>query len=378
MKINVRQRDNGWMVDYRDPQTGKRIRKAIPARNAAEARKIADAIHAKIVGEAYGPDKPAPAPHTIFDAIEESIIHTATNSHTRGNYRSQARQIAYWFGQFYPTITLWRQVTLEMLRQFFEWSKAGVGHSTLSMRLYIVRATSRHMAAMHGCPDVATLLKVSIRRNPMEERETAQRKILTPYQVRAMLHVLREIRPDAYAVCSLQALAGLRVTEALYLTRDDVSPLNHTVTIRDNDWHETKNTHSSRIIPVIPAVIEAIQYAQAKIWTVRGLLFQTTRENPWTATAWSPRMREWFDKIVEKTGDQAFNGYHPRWLRAAFSNAVLSEGVDRDTVKRYMGHAPEDTLGRHYQVADPETLAAVPAAIERWRNGQKRETRQTL
>jgi integrase len=74
------------------------------------------------------------------------------------------------------------------------------------------------------------------------------------------------------------ALACLRTTEALRLKENAIDWLAGRIQITG----EMKNEQSQRIIPVIPAVLEALREAiDTGPRDVRGLIFVTSQANPW-------------------------------------------------------------------------------------------------
>jgi hypothetical protein len=114
---------------------------------------------------------------------------------------------------------------------------------------------------------------------------------------------------------------------------------------------------SQRIIPVIPAVLDALREAiDSGPRDVRGLIFVTSQANPWKPSSWTKVTRKEIDTIHRATGNPAFDGYQFHWLRATFLSAVRSQGVDDRLVKRYIGHSIGDTMAKHLRTPPPRAL----------------------
>lgn len=397
MNVTLARRGPRWQLRWTDPATGKRIRRTIPADTKREAEQIREAKNRELLTLTYPSTSSTPS-IPIHQALQEAIANTTANDATQTNYRHQAGQITAWFASTYPKIEHWHQVTLEMLRRYADHCQETCAPATTRLRAYLLRAASHHMAAVYNQPDIAALWRVRIRRKPMQEQANDTRKVLKARHLGNLLSAMEIIgkescfSPIYLPICAVQALAGLRVTEALALSRDDIDWCNAHITIKDKPWHQTKNTQSHRTIPVTKMVMEILEpYREPETFELMAFtaiarvndrvqmrpiefieppMFKTASGNAWRVDSWSHGMRRMFDLLAKFTGQAIFRGYQPRWLRASFASAVRAQGVDERLVKRYLGHSLGDTLGDHYEVTRPQDLWPVVHAIEDWFAGR--------
>ena len=70
-----------------------------------------------------------------------------------------------------------------------------------------------------------------------------------------------------------------------------------------------------------------------------------------------------------------FAGFTPRMFRATFATHVRAAGADRDVVRKYMGHAGDSVLDKHYdQVDESRMRTEVVGRIERLLSCNNSET----
>ncbi len=153
------------------------------------------------------------------------------------------------------------------------------------------------------------------------------------------------------AVLTLLYGCGLRISEALSLTRGD-APLADAIRI-------TGKGGKTRIVPVLPVVREAVEaYLAALPWpTERGdPLFVAKRGG-----ALSPRHVQAAMQLLRgRLGlpDRAT----PHALRHSFATHLLGAGADLRVIQELLGHASLSTTQRYTQVDAAGLLAAYSAA----------------
>ena len=124
-----------------------------------------------------------------------------------------------------------------------------------------------------------------------------------------------------------------------------------------------------------------------KVRPASGEIFVNEAGNPWPLVPLSERWgvtlrraaKDLFKPlpgIADLTDDQRtaknrFLSIPARKLRAAFATLADRMGTKDRLVKAYMGHAPSDILGAHYQRIDLEALRTVSGIINGWREALK-------
>jgi integrase/recombinase XerC len=159
---------------------------------------------------------------------------------------------------------------------------------------------------------------------------------------------------------------GLRISEALSLTRADVAGRPDTLHIMGKGGKE-------RLVPVLPAVNEALQKYLGLRFEVGGLrnadtlnlkpqtsnLFLSVRGLPMT-----PRMAE---KVVEKLRNylQLPDYVTPHALRHTFATALLAGGADLRSLQELLGHSSLSTTQLYTKVNMAEISNIYAAAHPR-------------
>lgn len=245
----------------------------------------------------------------------------------------------------------------------------GVDPTYRARRLDIVRRFARHLALFDARTEMPPpkLLGPSYRRRPPH--------IYTPSEQAALLGAAARLgpkgglRPHTYVTLfGLLASTGLRISEALRLTRSDVDLDAGLLTVSESKFHK------SRQVPLHPSVAVALRrYASRRDRchpeSVAGTFFLTekgTRLTYWRAMMTFTGLR----RQLRWTGSRP-----PRIhdLRHTFAVRRLQrwyeEGADVDheiaALTTYLGHVKvTDTYW--YLSAVPELLAATAARFERY------------
>ncbi|MCL1785805.1 MAG: tyrosine recombinase XerC [Alphaproteobacteria bacterium] len=130
---------------------------------------------------------------------------------------------------------------------------------------------------------------------------------------------------------------GLRISEALSLTDADVAKRPKVLRIRGKG-------NKDRLVPVLPAVFDAIEkYVRARPFD-NGPLFRSVRGLPMSA-----RMAE---KVIENLRNQLQLPEYvtPHALRHSFATSLLSGGVDLRHLQELLGHASLSTTQLYTKV----------------------------
>lgn len=149
-----------------------------------------------------------------------------------------------------------------------------------------------------------------------------------------------------WALVMLLFGCGLRISEALGLTNSDVRGRPDSLRILGKGSKE-------RIVPMLPAVLEAIEkYTRIRPFgnAANDALFRSVRGLPM-----SPRMAE---KVVEKLRHylQLPDYVTPHALRHTFATAMLAGGADLRSLQELLGHSSLSTTQLYTKVNMSEIM----------------------
>ena len=255
-----------------------------------------------------------------------------------------------WLSESHVRATDWQNVTREIVLEYRQSLKTKAANT---QRLYLnpICQTSRYWADVRGYRDVARNLKLShcLKTSPPE---------VDLGEILSLLDWLRDFRgiekrsgtsldfSRLEIGIALQGLAGLRVTEALRLTLQDVDLKNGTVSIGG----ETKNSYSQRIIPLPERAIEALKRVVTAhpcpagtlpiVMTVCGAHY--AHHNHYR-NAVERALATWC-RVTERS--------KPAWkvkdLRNLVPTLAVLNGFYGESVEQYLGHSPRGVTARHY------------------------------
>jgi integrase/recombinase XerC len=156
------------------------------------------------------------------------------------------------------------------------------------------------------------------------------------------------------AVLSLLYGCGLRISEALGLTRAD-APLPPTLRI-------TGKGNKTRLVPVLPVVraaVDAALAAQPFPLSASDVLFRARRGGPLSAR----HVQATVQKLRGRLGLPA--SATPHALRHSFATHLLGAGADLRSIQELLGHASLSTTQKYTAVDAAHLLGAYAAAHPR-------------
>jgi len=372
--VRIRERLPGsWQAAFTDPATGRRERITIRATSTADARRQAKALSDQIAARRFG-TKRGNEP-TIGQAMQSAIEASRGNLETRKWYTRWANKFLEWLAEAHPTVKHWTDLKTEMVRAYLAYCERELGLSCKSIR---ARMLPIHMAArlmVENDPeryprDVARPVRTPASKgNPLEQAEREARKALPAAALRVLLDALRERWPRVYAIAALQALAGLRVLEALALRECDVNAAEGVVTVTKTARHTPKNAFSYRKVPVLPEVTAALRdvIAGLPVGNREREIFLTRLGTPFTRRGYHDSLTEAMRPLWRETGIEAFRDFQPHWLRATFASGASAGGANERSLKVYLGHSRGDVLGLHYEQINLDRLRAdVLTPLAKW------------
>ena len=241
-------------------------------------------------------------------------------------------------------------------------------------RLDAVRRLARHLAVFEPATEIPPkgLLGPSYgRREPHIYSEDEVAELLS---MAARLGPLGGLRPHTYTTLfGLLACAGLRISEALALSRRDVDLDAGIISIAAGKFHR------SRLVPVHPTTVQALRaYSDHRDRYHRNPRSATFFVSEFGTSLKYPKVLATFADLRRRLGWTAGRGARPPRIHDLRHTLVVrrilswyQEGVDIDrkiaSLSTYLGHV-KVTSTYWYLTAVPELLAVCAARFEQFAN----------
>jgi integrase/recombinase XerD len=235
-----------------------------------------------------------------------------------------------------------RATTDDLERYLAELRAAGLSGATIARRIAALRSFFRHQVLLGACTD-----------NPAAELELPKRRrklprTLSPGEAERLIDAARGTTPRAlrdHALVELLYGAGLRVSEAVSLTKPDVDLQSRLVRCIGKGNKE-------RVVPIGRAAAEALRR-----YLSRGRPFLDVRHRPeifLNARGGALTRAGVFlvlRRLAEKAGLEP-ERVHPHLLRHSFATHLLEGGADLRSVQEMLGHADLSTTELYTHVSD--------------------------
>lgn len=356
--------DRSWLMRYRDPATGRDVRRRLHGLTEREVVSVASTVnHCALSTRGFLPGKPERAP-TLKDAFAEWIRLCQARPKGKVAYARDASHFVAWISKRYPRVETWCQLRPVMVEGYrADLERRGLSYHSIRLALVPVRAAWKHVATNH--PDlVRPLPKLRMPAPPKQSMDC-----LRAGEVGALLDWMRQHNPDFLAFGCLAGLAGMRMLEIAALRRADLDFEKGTVAICATGHHVPKTPDSHRVIPVCPEAMDSLRAAVAtqRIHVPGGELFVTGRGNLWSEGSLTQKWKSVMRRAARDTGNPRYVRIPARRLRSAFATMAARPGIEDRLVRAYLGHSGVGILSRHYQVVTAGDLASVSSRMERWR-----------
>lgn len=300
----------------------------------------------------------------IVGEFIEYLVGTKNYSeHTATAYETDIRDFLKFYERFVgdsvKLADMARADTICFRAYLADRGRRGLAHKSTARALSSLRGFYKYMARHHNIKNDA----IGLISSPKVPRKLS--KAIEPADVANMKTAIMETEGDEpwvaardWALVMLIFGCGLRISEALSLKNSDVRGRPEILRI-------TGKGNKERIVPVLPAVYDAIE----KYTAVRPFgnaptdeLFRSVRGLPM-----SPRMAE---KVVEHLRHylQLPDYVTPHALRHTFATALLAGGADLRSLQELLGHASLSTTQLYTKVNMAEIsniyMHAHPRALE--------------
>lgn len=367
--------ESEWLLRYRDPGTGRDVRRKLRGVERRDAENAAVHISGEILAEGgYVPGEKPRAPE-IGEAIADAIRLRNTQPETIRERSRRSLAFVRWLRKRHPAVTTWDQLKPAMVQAYvIEREQEGRAFDTVRLDLAPIKIAWAYVS--ENWPElVRPLPKIRLATAPKPEIEC-----LAAGEVAILIDWLREHKPELWPMACLQGLAGLRVLEAASLRIQDVDFKGKTVAIVETDRHKPKNRFSVRVIPVCDEVLESMRITAAnqRVKPAGGDLFADAKGDPWKRTALGHRWTYTLRKAARKTGIRRFSEVPSRKLRASFATMASRMGANDRILRAYLGHSPTDIMGAHYRRIDAGELRAVSVLMNGWRDAAECESGKKL
>jgi len=368
--VSGKQLPNGrWQLRWWETNAERYVRRTVPTTSYAEAVSIAREFNSGLAADSgFLPSMRKLNGPGVNAAIKEMIENADANAATKHDYASRGNQFLAWLARTHPGVDRWADLTPKIAQDYLRaCEREGLAHDSIRLRLFVVRATSLYMSRTYPAQYAHITQSLRLKRPHPDLSERASRRALSAGNIRFLLEFLEQRRPGLYPIACLQSLAGLRLREATYLREQDVDFQRGTVRVAETPCHRPKTRYSHRVVPVVPRVLDAIRNAlrSLKVRHPHGYLFLARAGQEWHKASIEHAMKKALLVCWQETGIEAFRDFQPHHLRATFATLVRKQRVDHRIVQAYLGQAPTDILGMHYEVIDVERMAAeVLPAVE--------------
>jgi integrase len=357
-----------WVLRYRTRE-GKDVKRKLVGLAKREVEAVATHINGELLRDSNFIPGAAPIGPTVNQAIADAIALRNTRPGTTLERIRRAKKFETWLAANHPGVKHWEHLRPAMVKGFAHaMERDGKAFDTVRLCLEVIRLTWKHVLENHPELNMRPLPTIKLKRGIRREIDC-----LSGIEVRALLDWsrARDGMSDVHAVLCLAGLAGLRLQEAIYLRAQDVDLETGWIEITANDMHVPKTRDSHRRIPVCAEIVEALRsHIEAQtVKSAEGWLFLNAKHRPWGYDGYSHRLTVAKRAAAEKTGLPRLAIIPARRLRASFATLARELGIERDLVKRYVGHAPGDILAGHYEKIDVAELRAVSGRMDRWRDG---------
>jgi site-specific recombinase XerD len=235
-----------------------------------------------------------------------------------------------------------RATTDDLERWLAQMRADGRAPATIARRAAAARAFFRHLALLGARSDnPAAELRLPARRRTVP-------RTLSPGETERLIDAAAGVTPRAMRDRSLVELlygAGLRVTEAISLTKSSVDIDARTVRVIGKGNKE-------RIVPLGRPAVESIRRYLA---LGRPHLDRRHRPELLLNARGGPLTRAGAFLVLRRLADRAGlepGRVHPHLLRHSFATHLLEGGADLRSVQEMLGHADLSTTERYTHVSD--------------------------
>ena len=331
---SIFKRGNIYYIDYID-NTGKRIRKSLGTSNKKLAEIKKAEIETELAKGKLGFATDIELEEFIKKYLEYSRVNKSKSTYFTDKYTLED------FIEYFGNIKL-SQITIEKLEGWKIWliESKGLSKITANVRIrHIKSALSKALEWKHIEENPATKLKQF--KTPIGRPD-----FITEDQMEQFLKFV-----DNYthkAIIMLLYLTGMRISEAVNLTWEDVDLDNMTIRVRSKkDWH-TKN-YKERVIPINKHLLQYLEH------------LKSISKNQFVMPHKHKKIRQILSHYSKLSGIKIT----PHLLRHSMATALASKGISLQVIKEILGHSDYSTTLIYAKMVDEYKKKAIDVLFEK-------------
>jgi integrase len=370
-----------------DQSKGRAVEESLRTASRDEARKLAkdkDATLRAFQGLPVAVREHLDTAPELAAALQEAIkARRRAKGLSDGQTVNLGRFAQYWLdfmaGEF-PSVRLWKDVRRRPHVTAYAEFLEGRGLSPVSVRHYLEPLSIASTYFSEEYEEIYRPLKV-LRAAPLPKDEPAKHFLDAVRLDAAIARAEAENSPRAALGFMLGGWGGLNLREVIRLRADSFDFKAGTVRIE-----ESKNRFRKRVVPLPSFVVDHVRafIAGQAVRDASGLLILPPEGGePHDRHLYKPMKRilglcaKAEAEERRKAGIEDSDGWRspyaevaPKDCRKAFVNIAVAAGVERETLRRFIGHVPADVLSGHYEAFTAERFRAeVVGKVEALRAG---------
>ena len=332
-RIKKGNRERSWYVDYRDPNSGKRIRKA-----CGKTRKEADLyrmrLEQKLINEVNGllqPDNPQ-----FYVFMQDYVEHLSATGITASSLKRYGQIIQNFVDFVYyerPGIQKLGEVKTKDIWDYIHYrKKKGIKDKTISIELGEIKKCFKYAVEINSIKSSpAQLVRFKIRSQSKPHFFTRDEinKIYKELPIAWMKDIFRTL-----------LFTGMRKGELMHLQWKDLDFKNkiinirHQVVMEGEVIYKTKTSSSARSIPMHEVVYKILLKQKAKR-SNKDYVFVNGNGNPFRDDDLYHYLKPRLIKLGIKGSVHTF--------RHTYASLLIEAGVGLRELKELMGHSRIDT-----------------------------------
>lgn len=278
--------------------------------------------------------------------IEKYLKEKFSTTLTTRKSRQRCEVIMKRFQEFikrYPIVNV-SDITREMVADYLTVRNGVIADRTWNMERVILSNFFKF------CLNNSWAIRNPVSKIPQKKLEVPHIEHLSAEEAEKLLSYLKgtSSKIPYYEIIATLLYTGMRVNEALYMTKNDVLLdknllIVQSKVIRGRSW--VPKTKKTRYVP-IPAVIRPIIEEQLK--TQKDLLFTNSNDN-------FVKDRQILQKMHSSCKKLGFRRVHTHSLRHTFCSVSSEKGIPEPFIQAVLGHTTPAMTGR-YRHLRPEFL----------------------
>lgn len=337
MRIYSRPRKNSrsrsWYIDYRDPVTGKRVRKAC-GKTRREAEKYRARLEVKMLGEdfvARDPDNPP-----FYEFMQEYMDHlgaTGISYSSLKRYKQILQNFIDFFWNKKNHVQYLGDISIKDIWDYIHYrNKNRIKDKTISFELAEIKKCFRYaveIGAIANNPAQAVGFKANQESTPHFFSKDEIQKIFKALPTEWMRDVFRTL-----------LYTGMRKGELMHLQWRDVDfdrkliHIRHQVISGDEIIYKTKTKSSARSIPMYDEVYQTLKRQRARRLN-KDYVFVNSNGTPFRDDDLYHYLKSRLKKLGVKGSVHTF--------RHTYASLLIEAGVGLRELKELMGHSRIET-----------------------------------